>query len=257
MRERHLSQESEVGRLRITPARAGKTGVTCSDPDCIWDHPRSCGKDVRFPARTAASSGSPPLVRERHQTGAGNHVAMRITPARAGKTVVAITIRYVPRDHPRSCGKDRIQGLFALGVEGSPPLVRERLDFLPLPCNLLRITPARAGKTITSTSPSMAFEDHPRSCGKDHIEESEKQTQWGSPPLVRERLCRQFKHFFIFGITPARAGKTPAFCRQICSIWDHPRSCGKDRDAAEILGNHMGSPPLVRERPLNHFDGHA
>ena len=54
----------------------------------------------------------------------------------------------------------------------------------------------------------------------------------------------------LFGITPARAGKTHAVGHVGQRDEDHPRSCGKDLIKNETLFVLVGSPPLVRERPL-------
>ena len=133
-------------------------------------------------------------------------------------------------------------------ASGSPPLVRERLSaHIQIPTNL-RITPARAGKTLRLESLHVIGGDHPRSCGKDRNSASVSFSVWGSPPLVRERLVSIVMARLHVGITPARAGKTmhrrlfPGQC------WDHPRSCGKDSPPTNLLRNGLGSPPLVRER---------
>ena len=54
----------------------------------------------------------------------------------------------------------------------------------------------------------------------------------------------------IDGITPARAGKTPRFLCPTRPYWDHPRSCGKDHICSAKVYSRLGSPPLVRERPI-------
>ena len=72
----------------ITPARAGKTRVVRLGLFVGRDHPRSCGKD-RTPSISAARAlGSPPLVRERPYLAMFYLSFFRITPARAGKTVM-------------------------------------------------------------------------------------------------------------------------------------------------------------------------
>ena len=81
-------------------------------------------------------------------------------------------------------------------------------------------------------------------------------SQQGSPPLVRERLRCQKATGKTVRITPARAGKT-----QPVTIWmnwgqDHPRSCGKDNGFEITYLTYLGSPPLVRERPI-HSNGAA
>ena len=52
------------------------------------------------------------------------------------------------------------------------------------------------------------------------------------------------------GITPARAGKTVYTVNVDDPLWDHPRPCGKDISHFHYLPNRQGSPPPVRERPL-------
>ena len=73
--------------------------------------------------------------------------AYGITPARAGKTLLLLTGKFPAWDHPRSCGKDRLESGISFDVEGSPPLVRERQEYGVLDVEANGITPARAGKT--------------------------------------------------------------------------------------------------------------
>ena len=72
----------------------------------------------------------------------------------------------------------------------------------------------------------------------------------GSPPLVRERHLLTVNATVVFGITPARAGKTDRPGWQSHSHQDHPRSCGKDRRCTGLGLRLWGSPPLVRERRI-------
>ena len=111
---------------RITPARAGKTKSPILSGFLGQDHPRSCGKDARWVSVDDVTVGSPPLVRERLRIFVGLPDHHRITPARAGKTCHAKPRRWPGRDHPRSCGKDKVVVVFQPTVLGSPPLVRER-----------------------------------------------------------------------------------------------------------------------------------
>ena len=91
----------------------------------------------------------------------------RITPARAGKTASITSLDEEHRDHPRSCGKDAVFEIFHRLLEGSPPLVRERLILGVDDGKQQGITPARAGKTVHDSQPGILSQDHPRSCGKD------------------------------------------------------------------------------------------
>ena len=154
------------------------------------------------------SQGLPPLVRERPDHSQRIFDCSGITPARAGKTLLLPVTVAAFKDHPRSCGKDDYPALTAYEKQGSPPLVRERHIARQRKRKLGGITPARAGKTGAEGLGPSTNGDHPRSCGKDVP--CWMMTAWptGSPPLVRERLCRLLRKSTFGGITPARAGKT-------------------------------------------------
>ena len=194
--------------------------------------------------------GSPPLVRERQIKMFFDARYRRITPARAGKTIYCRNWHRTPWDHPRSCGKDGVRSQEKMGKLGSPPLVRERLMFPPFGLLNCGITPARAGKTAFAADYLGNPRDHPRSCGKDVEITNLNVYTPGSPPLVRERLlCMQLETLYM-RITPARAGKTQILHPLHGILWDHPRSCGKDLRRRRFCRHSIGSPPLVRERPL-------
>ena len=126
--------------------------------------------------------------------------------------------------------------------------MRERLRLRISKNFQCRITPARAGKTLSVIFSDQGIEDHPRSCGKDSGALAEGADCMGSPPLVRERLCTWKRMAMCIRITPARAGKTDSLQHSTPLEKDHPRSCGKDPGI--VLGHldHWGSPPVVRER---------
>ena len=174
---------------------------------------------------------------------------MGITPARAGKTAFSAHPCTVHGDHPRSCGKDRISSLSSFCNLGSPPLVRERLNWMGQCFFQSGITPARAGKTQLDGTVLLSKRDHPRSCGKDVVPCQVVNPLRGSPPLVRERQEEAKRRFDNFRITPARAGKTMNSTWMTMKLQDHPRSCGKDHCAFHSFRSLLGSPPLVRERP--------
>ena len=85
VRERLVCERCQNQKLRITPARAGKTEMTWPNHLANQDHPRSCGKDECYGMPTSSEIGSPPLVRERLNGQANLKDTKRI---------------------PRSCGKD-------------------------------------------------------------------------------------------------------------------------------------------------------
>ena len=106
--------------------------------------------------------------------------------------------------------------------------MRERLRLRISKNFQCRITPARAGKTLSVIFSDQGIEDHPRSCGKDSGALAEGADCMGSPPLVRERHAVRKTIHDKQRITPARAGKTQV-----------PNT---------VLTRVQGSPPLVRER---------
>ena len=128
--------------------------------------------------------------------------------------------------------------------------MRERLFHASTRFLTFRITPARAGKTNLLKSNGEWYQDHPRSCGKDQCILMTAVIRWGSPPLVRERLSLPVFYINPVRITPARAGKTGSTVDRIHCDEDHPRSCGKDPSHLHHSLPSVGSPPLVRERPM-------
>ena len=155
-------------------------------------------------------------MRERLSAGKASRRFSRITPARAGKTSILEPTWFRLGDHPRSCGKDMMSKSVIDTDMGSPPLVRERRKSNRADGREPRITPARAGKTSNRTAGHGRYGDHPRSCGKDPLQEHMPHGRQGSPPLVRERHQEKLQQLGPVGITPARAGKTDAYY-----YWDH------------------------------------
>ena len=116
---------------------------------------------------------------------------------------------------------------------------------------LLRITPARAGRTHEYDFTYINNEDHPRSRGKDSQSPMILFLILGSPPLAREgRGLIAFKRDQA-GITPARAGRTNGRGIAVDNLQDHPRSRGKDNWSNLSFSIYKGSPPLAREGQNN------
>ena len=134
--------------LGITPARAGKTH--CAGQTAVFDedHPRACGENQDYSYPSGREAGSPPRVRGKRLSAGRALRALRITPARAGKTPQLPALKRLAEDHPRACGENRLLCRARRRVWGSPPRVRgkpirpTRLRARP------RITPARAGQTV-------------------------------------------------------------------------------------------------------------
>ena len=111
-----------------------------------------------------------------------------ITPASAGKTLQGRGSVPALEDHPRECGKNTKQSGNRHWLPGSPPRVREKQVPKSYSYCHFRITPASAGKTIHFRLDFLFAWDHPRECGKNHIQ--------------------RLQLVLVGGITPASAGKT-------------------------------------------------
>ena len=147
-------------------------------------------------------------------------------------------------------GKDTAENSAVLSTMGSPPLARERQVIFFLLDWSVRITPACAGKTSKTRPVKIIARDHPRSRGKDRIQEKHYNHTPGSPPLTRERPLLLKILVLASRITPAHAGKTKQKIYQRKYLKDHPRSRGKDIKRATVTTVTKGSPPLTRERQV-------
>ena len=132
----------------------------------------------------------------------------RITPARAGNTILQNPLSVSIEDHPRSCGEHAKLIGGVTYAPGSPPLVRGTLAGDVETRHNDRITPARAGNTRNHQNDIKRSQDHPRSCGEHKHCRLSKITLSGSPPLVRGTLGLLPGFGLVHGITPARAGNT-------------------------------------------------
>ena len=134
---------------RITPACAGRIGLTLLYGGDDRDHPRMCGKNRFRTGDVTDVWGSPPHVREEFKNVSTGQFEYGITPAHAGRISLGFGNGTISRDHPRACGKNICQQRIALCKQGSPPRMREESSPLQSAPERYRITPAHAGR-ITS-----------------------------------------------------------------------------------------------------------
>ena len=92
---------------------------------------------------------------------------------------------------------------------------------------LLRITPAYAGKSGAPCTLYRWIEDHPRLCGEKCNFSTHASNLVGSPPPMRGKVLSLSPRIIIPGITPAYAGKRRITGNQNAGVWDHPRLCGE------------------------------
>ncbi|EFW09821.1 hypothetical protein HMPREF9005_1180 [Actinomyces sp. oral taxon 178 str. F0338] len=145
---------------------------------------------MSWPRQGGRRAGSSPRVRgkrlRRHHRGR----RWRLIPARAGKTTVVVGFISCSQAHPRACGENKLMQHPFVSLQGSSPRVRGKLR---VPCLfefLLRLIPARAGKTKQSKPHYVGAWAHPRACGENHV-------------VVRAQARPLW-------LIPARAGKTGA-----------------------------------------------
>ena len=90
----------------------------------------------------------------------------RITPAYAGKRFIIYCRIQDGRDHPRLCGEKFFEDFSVSFSTGSPPPMRGKEHRIDGTWDLLRITPAYAGKSCPARIPDAVYRDHPRLCGE-------------------------------------------------------------------------------------------
>ena len=251
VRGKRLMPKGKAPLSRITPACAGKTHPRGARGACSPDHPRVCGENRKIGRNRRKKCGSPPRVRGKHTFFTSSTENRRITPACAGKTHAAQCHVVKCSDHPRVCGENSPMRKSGFSRVGSPPRVRGKRAFKhELVCRE-RITPACAGKTLTSLLAPAHFTDHPRVCGENLSSGLIFSLAFGSPPRVRGKLALYHRFDAVSRITPACAGKTPAGLAGIRNATDHPRVCGENQEISRLLPLLFGSPPRVRGKPCN------
>ena len=237
--------------IGITPAGAGKTTIIITVYTLIRDHPRRCGENREQKVFEAKTPGSPPQVRGKLPDRYGGSRRTGITPAGAGKTLVAAGKRTLDVDHPRRCGENNIQRRDDTNELGSPPQVRGKLRSRTPTIFRPRITPAYAGKTPCRTFLSAHHRDHPRVCGENMSTVTCSGLIRGSPPRMRGKPRVRANQEALCRITPAYAGKTSESPSAGRRCRDHPRVCGENISEPNHIYKVPGSPPRMRGKPVN------
>ena len=224
----HVRVGAPVGGRRLIPARAGRTLRRSRGCMRAPAHPRSCGADRHAAVPQVVGHGSSPLVRGGPHPGGGWRQRRRLIPARAGRTHSGMSGSSPHEAHPRSCGADRPGMSPAVHGPGSSPLVRGGRQPLVRGAGVVRLIPARAGRTRSTRAASPARSAHPRSCGADLTWSASASPRRGSSPLVRGGLRSPAGHGPRVRLIPARAGRTGRIHQEIAASSAHPRSCGAD-----------------------------
>ena len=149
---------------------------------------------------------------------------------------------------------------------GSSPLARGLRNRAPGPRRTGGIIPARAGFTMTATTPPHWTPDHPRSRGvyseprtgrSRPVDHPRSRGVYrasslagtgiaGSSPLARGLHLLDEDRRPVRGIIPARAGFTYPLDRMARALGDHPRSRGVYAHRSTVGPAVVGSSPLAR-----------
>ena len=172
--------------------------------------------------------------------------AVRLIPARAGKTTGIHSHPGRKPAHPRSRGENYSPHSRGLGAPGSSPLARGKPSRRTLLHAREGLIPARAGKTGGVRLRRLGGSAHPRSRGENRLGAHRRRLALGSSPLARGK--QSLFEFFTSddGLIPARAGKTPTSLSNRHHIPAHPRSRGENLKCAMQSVRDSGSSPLAR-----------
>ena len=136
---------------------------------------------------------------------------MRITPAYAGTTSTQSFRVLSSWDHPCICGDYHLVHFVHQYKLGSPLHMRGLLGMLFLFLCLVRITPAYAGTTSTSSIFVNSPKDHSCICGDYFARLYQYNLSWGSPLHMRGLRQTLLPGSCRPRITPEYAGTTPTF----------------------------------------------
>ena len=197
------------GRCRLIPAHAGKTTMARAIDAEPPAHPRSRGENRVIWVDSVPTAGSSPLTRGKLACGLAGRGRGRLIPAHAGKTGASQRSRRQWRAHPRSRGENGEIGGGLCAHQGSSPLTRGKLGDLHPGRSQRRLIPAHAGKTRAVSRRSRSSAAHPRSRGENGAFGRARSCTMGSSPLTRGKHLGQSHGWYVQGLIPAHAGKTP------------------------------------------------
>ena len=140
---------------------------------------------------------------------------------------------------------------------GSPPHGRGKANSQRTIGFVRGITPAWAGKSISSNCMSFAQEDHPRMGGEKHPAFFLLHSLLGSPPHGRGKVIWRSQCKAGVRITPAWAGKRRSLSPTLPRTRDHPRMGGEKVAVFDLFEVVEGSPPHGRGKGTVSFSGRS
>ena len=235
VRGKRGKKQSELRRVGLIPACAGKTLRDETDGATDRAHPRVCGENNigSFPA--SKSQGSSPRVRGKPIDSSVFRQHHGLIPACAGKTAARLRRGGWFGAHPRVCGEN--VGFWGLVwcMWGSSPRVRGKRWRSQEGKHNQRLIPACAGKTQLSGKSGPRQWAHPRVCGENSPGPSSPRQNDGSSPRVRGKQVERVERGGGCGLIPACAGKTFAGKVVNSHAGAHPRVCGENAERSGVL----------------------
>ena len=132
---------------------------------------------------------------------------------------------------------------------GSPPPMRGKASPSTIRRQILRITPAYAGKSVQRSKYFNSIRDHPRLCGEKFEPLQKGYTMTGSPPPMRGKGANDRTAGVGTGITPAYAGKSLRHSDCWCKVYGSPPPMrGKGIPRHDILFLHGITPAYAGKR---------
>ena len=176
------------GQAGLIPARAGKTPGRASPRHAQPAHPRAGGENAPQRPSDNGPQGSSPRGRGKLREESERRVGRRLIPARAGKTSRGRSHARPQRAHPRAGGENPFSPLRTTRPCGSSPRGRGKRLGGDHRRVLLRLIPARAGKTNIRVPELRHQEAHPRAGGENAPPRDRGRGVGGSSPRGRGKL---------------------------------------------------------------------
>ena len=212
----------------LIPARAGKTAPRSQRSRPAPAHPRAGGENLETASLEASCAGSSPRGRGKQTMRLRRTKTPGLIPARAGKTARAVTVAPDERAHPRAGGENLSPAEAPAISKGSSPRGRGKPLGGGVRARSHRLIPARAGKTPQSSRAAPLFAAHPRAGGENPGWDAPLGDYRGSSPRGRGKLPDFNCVDGIFGLIPARAGKTAVSSTSTRGVPAHPRAGGEN-----------------------------
>ena len=220
-------------------------------------HPRSRGENAGDDGCSGGDGGSSPLARGKRRRPPVHWRAVRLIPARAGKTSPWNPSNTRVSAHPRSRGENASRGAMRSLIGGSSPLARGKLKSVSIGTKWHGLIPARAGKTPPHRPTGPRSSAHPRSRGENYGDEGDPENRRGSSPLARGKPHRLPSRRGKGRLIPARAGKTASKPASAPPRPAHPRSRGENSELLSVIRSRKGSSPLARGKQTLAWAGTA